>query len=136
MSTSTNYHAASIIGCRINRDKLFFDKKVRSCDCAVPETKYCQQCGSKWWCTVAKAHPQYNYDTRKFCDLEVFDNYYSEYVFIAVASNCVDEETYVSDINMDTRPALFDALREEIKGILEPLGMWENFGIWTVMWCS
>jgi hypothetical protein len=135
----TNYYAATIVGCRIDRGKLFFTKNVRSCGCAAQEAKYCQECGQKWWCKVDVAHPQYNYGTGRLCDLEVFDSNFSDHVFIAATSSHVDKETYVSEEKIDAHLIISGQLRGAIKKVLEPLDMWEkgnNFGIWTIMWCD
>lgn len=132
---STNYHAATIVGCRIEREKLFFTKKVRSCNCATEETKYCQECGAKWLTRVDTAHPQYDHGKGELCGLRVFDNDYSDHVFIAAAFACVDDETFAPE-GICVDGILSGDFATKLINILEPLGMWKNFGIWTIMWCS
>lgn len=134
---STTYHAAAILGCRIDESKIFFKKEIRTCDHPLSDNnpKFCSECGKSVFLMVDTAIDEYDYSDQTLSGLRVFGNYVSDQVIIAVDSSIVDSEEWISTrIDPDHTIGSHSYLKE----VLEPLGLWDEkqFGIWCMMWAN
>ncbi len=142
----TTYHAAAVVGCRVDRSKVFILEDVRLCSHPLPsmetqrlrmDVNFCPICGKKLWSKEYKSIPQYDFVDETICGLRVVSNEYNDEVYIA--AEVAEIDTHLDYDGKSISPHGIDTtVRERIKAILEPIGLWneEEFGIWVVMWCS
>jgi len=129
--------AYSIIGVRINSDKLYVSKKVRGCEHPLynESALFCIICGAKGWLTETNPVVGYNFkgancngDVAGFPVIVV-----GEYAFICgrVASVCDNSAEFSKGMKISD----IDSLKNDMRLNLTPLGLWDedSFGVWTVM---
>lgn len=140
---SVTYHAAAIVGCKIDKSEIFFLRKVRLCEHPLPDenlqllypkesTKFCQDCGKKLWKKEEKPIPQYDPDEEILCGLRVFSNKYDDFVIVAIRFVTTDDNYP----KMLASRAVDDTMRSSLKIALQPHRLWDDraFGIWVIMW--
>lgn len=134
---STTDYAASIIGCRVDRSKIFFKQKTRICDHSLPENypNFCPECGKRTYLMMEVTIDEYDQDHKTLNGLRVFENEYSDQIIIAACSVVLDCDEWIS-CKLD--PAHVSGSRTQLKKILKPLDLWdeEQFGIWCMMWAN
>lgn len=136
---STTYHAATIVGCKIDRSKIFFNQKVRQCEHLVPEIirdiKFCPKCGKEMWIKKEVSIPEYDEDKEALCGFRTFFSDEDDCVFVAGEYIETDNNIYtpIEMLSTDTYE-----IRKRLKTALEPFDLWDErqFGIWLVTWYS
>jgi DNA-directed RNA polymerase subunit RPC12/RpoP len=143
---STTYHAAAIVGCKIDGSKIFFNKEVRACKHLIPSqtpglppenAKFCSECGKKVWSKVSTSIPQYDEEEETLCGFRVFYDENDDCVFVAGEYTEIPNELEALPEMLDAGAA-GDTVRRNLKATLKPLGLWDEkqFGIWLVTWYS
>lgn len=137
------YKAAAVVGCKIDRSKLFLTEDVRGCEHDLPqpwatsEAKFYGQCAKPLWVTIHKPILKYNPNKETLCGLRVFENNFGDDVVVG--------DIYVEDSSdLMLQPEMIavhlvnDVVRNKIKGKLEPLNLWdeEQLGIWLITWAE
>ncbi len=150
---STTYHAAAIIGCRIDRSRIFLPERVKRCEHPSDgNAKFCSRCGQKMWKSVNKPIPQYDINDNTIGGLKVFGDDYDDHVFVAGSFVSVDQyggshhpyaiiDAPVEMLTVGSAAACGESglAHTRLRKVLIPLGLWddgEQFGIWVVMWCT
>lgn len=136
---STTYHAAAVVGCKINKSKIFFTEKVRGCGhySALAEDKFCPHCGQKAWREERRSILEYDKDEGTICGFRVFNNEHENYVFVAGRCTETDQFAYQPAKMLGTS-TIHTEVQMKLKSALAPLGLWdyEQFGIWVIVWTS
>lgn len=134
---STTYNAAAIVGCKIDKSKVFFIEQVRSCKhpISIENAKFCPECGEEVFVEQDGAIPQYDQDEKTICGFRAFYNEYND--FIIVASEFAEIDFYSEEpkmIDVDT----VNGAQLRLKLALEPYNLWDKkqFGIHVFQWCS
>lgn len=140
---STEYNAAAIVGCKIDKSKVFFTEEVRSCKHPIPmeNAKFCPECGKNVFLKHNRAIPQYDWDEEStsgfstICGFTVFN--YECNDFLIVAGKFTKTDFYSEEPEMLDISTINDVLLK-LKLALEPCGLWDEkqFGIHVFQWCS
>jgi len=138
---STTYHAIAIVGCKVDKSKLFTTDLVRSCEHPIPVggVKFCPECGKRTYKKTKKPIQDYDTDKETVCGKRVFGHYYDTN-FVIIAEQCVAVDNYDGPLAKMLPITVTDTTTWEnkLRAVLEPLGLWddEQFGIWTMLYCS
>ncbi len=140
----------TVVGVMFPKEKLFYDKKVKTFNHDYPDTmKFCSDTGKALW-KIDKHCPLFpglEYGDDRFAGLKLVNgpsvheqnkngNWESEYKTFYVGksfgTNAYEDNKRVSYIS---EKAVAD-IKTEVQAKLEPLGLWDekNFGIWTVLY--
>lgn len=134
-----SYYVYQIVGCRILESKLMRPQTVRKCKCAVEGTpKFCPSCGKEF--LVKDLVPMPGYEPHeKLCGLQVVagnDVYKDRRIYVGL--NMKSGGGYHNEDEIRCDITNLPALKEQVKAVLEPLGLWDEaqFGVWSVLYCS
>ena len=137
---STTHHAAAIIGCKIDKSKVMFEKSVRSCEhtALTHPAKFCPECGKKLWGVDTTSIIEYNRSDNELCGFRVFDNEYDDYILVVGRSVEIDTDCYNTSAKLDIVNDDISFDRKVLESSLKPVGLWDEkeFGIWVCMWIS
>ncbi len=119
-----------LIGLDVVRDKLYHREKKRACECEIENAEtmeYCSKCGGGVMREVDVPIPEMvDY---KIGDFPVIDNFEGDATFIAIPGTYKTGDEY--DMIKVKIPENLNEMKENMKNVLEPLGMWDedSFGI-------
>lgn len=136
------YEAFSIIGCRVDGEKLFTETTVKTCTHTFDASfAFCPKCGKPATETELEAlfdEDEGDYNGRlggldvvvPFSDDEIPDWAYIGPIVARGSSDGPDDRTQL--------PADLAAIKEQTRVALDPLGLWDEsaFGLWTLLDCS
>jgi len=123
-----------LIGLDVNRDKLYHKEMRRACDCDIDvnlnnikTSKYCSKCGKKIMREIDVPIPEIvDYKIGNFPILDYFEE---AVTFIAIPDTYKTGSEY--DMIKVKIPENLNDIKENMKNVLEPLGMWDDdsFGV-------
>lgn len=133
------YKAVTIIGCRIDRSRIFIEEKHRCCDHEIEtieykKLRYCPECGKKWTKIVEEPIPQYDMCANTIDGFEVFCNNTDDHIFVAGGFVSVNQYRDMSGEMLTSRS--IDVAFKNLRNALKPLKLWDNgaqFGIWPFL---
>ena len=133
---SITYTAVVVVGCKIPKDRVTFDKDVRGCNCIIPveivieDMSFCPNCGKKIWITKTICSVEYNqeFGYNTLFGLRVFQQEYKDHVFVSGL------DTYKDSDRLDANVSL-SLVKARVQEILEPHDLWDEkeFGIWAFL---
>lgn len=133
-----DYSTYVVIGCEIDKEKLYISEKVRSCDCdvdGIENMSFCSKCGKTVWKEIEDTVEGYDEskDTLFGYDLRYGTDH--ERCWVIIRGARADDKN--SAIKLEVIDNISE-LREELKAAIGPAGFWEEkkFGIWAIHYCS
>lgn len=137
---STTYRATAIVGCRVDKSKVFLKKKVRGCKHETPfgeNAQFCPECGVKLWTTLVIPRDIYDISAETILGFHVFFDENEDHLFIAADFT---EDDYYND-SEPKRISLQDASdsieMSHFKSQMQRHGLWDEneVGIWVFLSC-
>lgn len=119
-----------IIGLMVDNDKLYTTKKERQCNCEVKNIEnmmYCFKCGKPAMKKVKVPIPaMVDYEIGGFSVHSINDCH-----IISIPDTYKTNDDY--SMNMVKISESWDEVKENMKSVLEPLGLWNDndFGVWS-----
>ena len=137
---STTYHAAAVIGCRIERSQLFCTEQKRGCGHDLPqpwatsEAKFCDQCGNQLWIGLQTAIPEYDQGKGTVCGFRLIDNHWDDYVYVVGEISTTNTDGALTTKLTPDLIHIQDCFELELSGT----DLWDEdeFGIWPFLWYS
>lgn len=136
-----SYYSKAVIGIRVPPADFFVDKTVKTFDHDYPEDfTHDPKSGKKLWMTVREPRPDLNVPVDWEIDnglngFEFFDSTDSEETVLGIGC---ESGNWQGEVAFRPLPKDINTLKEELRQLLEPLGMWNEkaFGLYSVQYCS
>jgi len=145
---TTDYYAYTLVGIRVEYDRLYKKEKIRSCshpfDKSGPYMKYCPVCGAPIWRTTKKPIDPFlsdddYYDVKAF-GLDLIHVGEEKYAYIGIILGAVDEceQEHRLEIVENLDNANIMQHHDRIKDSLKEYSFWGEtvYGLWTIMQIS
>ena len=119
-----------IIGLMVDHDKLYITKQQRRCGCAVENIEsmtYCSKCGKPVMEEAESPIPEIT--NHKIGGYHV--HCINDCHIISIPETYKTDDDYA--MNKVEIPKKWDEIKENMKSVLEPLGLWndDKFGVWS-----
>lgn len=144
----TDYYPMTLIGLKVPKEKIIVEgEELRNnCKCEpktdpsdYPEAKFCSKCGNKTRRAVKVDKPlfdgfrDYYNEDQKICGYSVEHDTDARNFFI-----CLYTTGHVDWVNMSEIPNISEEAISKFEVDMESVGLWdkEQFGLWTILYCS
>lgn len=136
---SADFIAKAIVGIQVDPKKFYGPpKKVKAFPHNYDESvKFCPQTGKECWSTERELLGGVDKDLEKIGKFEIHKGTDDFYHVVGVVAATETNSNGGNEIDFVPIPADLEAQKQELKALLEPLGMWDEskFGLYTLLCC-
>jgi len=133
-----DYYSYVVIGCEIDKSKLYTSTKARACYCIVDgieDTSFCSNCGKPVWKDELDVAEGFDESKETLCGYNLIYGTDHERCWVAISDAEADDR---NDAVKLEAPDDLAKLRKELKTAIGPVGFRDEkkFGIWVINYCS
>ncbi len=135
---SASLYAYGVLGCRIDKSKLYKHERRRQCKHPLPDPgsdQYCPTCGKRAYDNEQVPIDGYDPEHETLLGLHVTTG--TDGVPIVAGGHHVKADGYRNASGMLDATDV-PAAWSHIRAVLEPAGLWDadEFGFWVILYCS
>lgn len=135
-----DYSSHVVIGCEIDKSKLYTSTKVRACYCIVDgieDANFCLNCGKPVWKDGLAVVEGYDESQGTLFGFDIVYGTDHERCWIAIRKAEAEDDHDAVKLE-DVEQISLSELKEMLKAAIGPAGFWDEkkFGIWVINYCS